>query len=146
MQNIHSALKERQFEQALHVCPYGPLSQPERRCIGRYERNAGKMIKIFEDGNEISTVSLIDGKLKIEGRDLAVTEMLIDHIRKGWGDRLLTDEEIYSSLPFRIKDRTSAGTTTKAEFEQLAKAYKRLEAEQEEAIEARAAKHRAGEL
>ena len=66
------------------------------------------MMEIWTDGEKEGEARLVDGKLKVSGN----IQMYIDDLRWGWGTETdLTDEEVYHSLPFRLRDRTDVKFT-----------------------------------
>jgi hypothetical protein len=64
------------------------------------------MISIYDQNRHLADVELIDGKLHVVSYDGEWVERLIEKLRPHvLDDHLLTDRELYDSLPERLRGR-----------------------------------------
>ena len=91
------------------------------------------MIEVWTDDEKIGEASLEGGKLKTSG-DI---QSFIDFFRWGWGTHKdLTDEEVYHSLPFRLRDRTFVKFKGGEKLDDHKAAWEKLNKEQDAAMDA----------
>jgi hypothetical protein len=72
------------------------------------------MITLQQDGKKLAKIELVDGKLKIDYTDKVAADDILNAARY-IGERELTDEEVYQTMPARYHGRIGAAATGKVD-------------------------------